>query len=488
MIFLIFMIGIFPFWFHNNYLDIVWAKKSFFQVVASIFIIVDMICWIASNVKKWKEREGSEGSKSQRKSWNITNGCAFLFILAIVISCLLSDGGGEAFFGNEGRQLGGLFLLLCIGAYFFVARFYCESQIVYWTFLLANIGMWILVILNFWGIDLFGMYLNLAEYQYTYFIGTMGNININAGYTGVVTAIMMGFYYLAKERLTKICFWTASFVGMYAGYATRSDSWLLSVGGVYILLLLLAIKDREKLQIWWKLSFCFFFSSVAMKATVEWNQIFGWNQVRIENLREQNVLYGLLDGKVLVVQAVLLLLLFFMIRTPIVQIFEKWGGKILAVLLCFGVIAISVRIFPLDDSFGSNRGYIWKRTMQNFVQCPIVKKLFGCGPNCFLLSFDEATIAEMNERFLAPFLDAHNELLQFLTTTGICGVIGYFGMQLSLLLMCIKGRKEKKELLLGCIGIFAYVVQGLVNNPQVFTTPLFFIFLGVVESGVRKKV
>ena len=38
----------------------------------------------------------------------------------------------------------------------------------------------------------------------------------------------------------------------------------------------------------------------------------------------------------------------------------------------------------------------------------------------------------------------------------------------------------------GCVGITAYLLQGLVNNPSIFTLPPFFIFLGMVENRLRK--
>lgn len=483
-IFIFFMIGVFPFYFHDNYLDIVWAKKSFFQTAVAILLVFGVVFGIPACIKERSARL-RDGNGTWAK-WSLTDSCALLFMAIIVISCCISPGGEEAFWGNQGRRLGGFFLILCICCYFVVSRFYKKSQLILWTFLLANIGINLLVLMNFWGLDPLKMYGNLVEYQHTYFIGTMGNININAGYGGVVAALMMGLYYLAKEKLSRVCFWMAAMLGIYAGYAVRSDSWLLSVGGAYVVILFLAMKSRDKLEKWWKLCLCFFFASLVMKFTEILDRACRWDLLRIQDLREQSLLCGLLDWSLLAVEAVLLGLAYVLLKGSFVLLLQKYGRIALTVGIGAAVIAAAVWIFPLKDSFGSDRGYIWKRTLENFVHAPVWQKLFGCGPNCFLLSMEEKYGIEMRQLYGMPFLDAHNEFLQFLAVTGIAGAFSYFGLQISLLVSCIREKNSNPLLSLGCIGVTAYLLQGLVNNPQVFTSPLLFLFLGIMEN-MRKN-
>jgi hypothetical protein len=47
--------------------------------------------------------------------------------------------------------------------------------------------------------------------------------------------------------------------------------------------------------------------------------------------------------------------------------------------------------------------------------------------------------------------------------------------------------KEQPLLLMTVAMIGAYIVQGLINNPQVFTTPLLFVYLGIAESLYQHK-
>lgn len=477
-LFLFFMIVCFPLYYQNNYLNISLAKKNFFQIAAGIFIFFGIVIGIPAVFEKRKTDKKIRVSR--------TDCFALLFLCVLIISCIISPEQSEAFLGNEGRKLGGLFLLLCIIVYFIISRFYRTSQIVLWGFLLTNISMWILVILNFFGIDMLHMYDNLVSYEHKYFIGTMGNINVNAAYFGVTISIMMAFYYNSRENLSKGCFFWAVMIGICACFATRSESWILALAGAYFVLLYFAMNERKQLKKWWKLCLAFFLSSVIVAVVEKADYILGWQQIRMQGLREDKILYTLLEEKVLLAEGILLLLFFIVLKSKYISIVEKYGRKILMIVLLITIVILVAGIFPMEDSFGSNRGYIWKRSVLNFKEFPIWQKLFGYGPNCFLQSMEERYGAEMRALYGNPFADAHNEFLQFLTVTGILGMIAYFGMQLSLVIHCILKKEENPSGIVGCVGIIAYMMQAMVNNPQVFTMPLLFIFLGIVENKLRR--
>lgn len=471
LLYLIFMVGIFPFFFRDDYLDIVSAKKSFFQAVSILFLV--SVVLLGYGDPRWKRRILP------------TDICVMLFLLTVLISCMISPERGEAFWGNSGRRLGGAYLLLCGGVYIVVSRFYKESGVLLWTFLVANSGMWLLVVCDLWGLDPLGMYESLDPAQHMYFIGTMGNININSGYSGVCTALMMGLYHLGQGRLTKICFWSASVLGVYACCCTRSDSWLLAVGSGMLLLLGISMREGGLLK-WCGVAAAFFCGLTFMKVTEWLDKVTGWGNKYIEDLRGQGMLYALIDEKVLLALGLALLVFFFTVADPrsmkerSLDPVRRYGSWLLAGAVAVSALLLIGQIFPMEDAFGNSRGYIWKRTLWNFREYPLLYKIFGYGPNCFFQSIKNAYGAEMEALYQDPFIDAHNECLQFLAVTGIMGAASYMGMQVSLFISCLRGRKEAQVLLLGCIGILAYLMQGLVNNPQVFTTPLYFIFLGIM--------
>lgn len=479
IIYLILMIGIFPFYFQNNYIDIILAKKNFFQNVSLSMLAVTVLFGIPLLVQKiWRKQIQLQVSP--------TDVFALAFLVCVGISSCISPAGTEAFWGTEGRKLGGFILILCVSMYFVVSRYYRENSSLLWVFLLANYGVCIVVMLDFWGIDLFHMHENLAAYQHTYFIGTIGNINVNAGYLGVITSVFMGFFYICKESLSKCCFGIAVVLGIYACYCTRSDSWLLAVGVTIILIFVLSSKTRERMKKWLQIWLLFIAGSGCMTLTELFDRIRGAESIFVADLREQKLLYMLIDPKLLLVQGIVVLLLYLLIKSKYMELLERYGNKLLAGILGIGSIIALAVVIKEGDAFGHNRGYIWKRTLLNFKELPFIYKLFGYGPNCFLQFMEENYGEEMRSLYGAVFIDAHNEGLQFLAVTGIAGGVSYFGMQISLFWKCFR-EKENEILIVGCIGMLAYFMQGIVNNPMVFTTSLYFLFLGIMENKVRKK-
>lgn len=79
--------------------------------------------------------------------------------------------------------------------------------------------------------------------------------------------------------------------------------------------------------------------------------------------------------------------------------------------------------------------------------------------------------------FNKTYLNAHNEFLQYLVTTGIVGVFSYSMIWVSSLLDFIKRRKKTCRDWILFSGIFGYLGQALVNNPQALNYAVLFILL-----------
>jgi len=475
------MIGIFPLFYLNNYINILEAKTIFFKVMTIAFIIiVSCLLLLALVQKKYTVITDKKNKMSK------TDICAVGFAVVILISCILSPAGSEAFWGKEGRLLGGFVLLLCIGSYMIISRCFRPYQGLIWIFLAANAIQWILVILQFWDIDLLNMYENIDVTQRTSFLGTMGNVNFISGYTSVVLGILMAFYFQIEGKLSKICYGTAIGIGFCAAHATRSQSWILGIGAAAIILLWNGAEKAEKLKKLGEIWSIFLISSVLFQTTIQITEALGLSFKAVRDLKVDKLLTFILSWKVLLVQAICIFLWFLFVH----KYQEKYSRLLKKIILMIGIIgaaAIIIMVFPLEDSYGSGRGYIWRVTIAEFSKLPILQKIFGYGPNCFFQFISPNRGEEMLQLFGNYFADAHNDLLQFLAVTGILGVISYFGMQISVLARCIKSRNKSTVLLAGVAGVAAYMAQGLVNNIQIVVIPLLFIFLAIMENIVRCK-
>ena len=90
-----------------------------------------------------------------------------IFAAAVLAGGILSEWPAEAAFGIAGRQFGAVHLLLRVALYLSVTGFYRSGSIVIIAFA-ASVAIELFVgILNLWGSDPLGMYMDLIEEQHS---------------------------------------------------------------------------------------------------------------------------------------------------------------------------------------------------------------------------------------------------------------------------------------------------------------------------------
>lgn len=121
--------------------------------------------------------------------------------------------------------------------------------------------------------------------------------------------------------------------------------------------------------------------------------------------------------------------------------------------------------------------------MESWLQLPLWDKITGYGVNYYHMFIQQYGGAEVAEFFGGALLvDAHNELMQIISTMGLLGTVGYFGLLISTAVKSAKGVSKKPFRILGVAVVCGYMAQGLVNNPTVFLTPYLFLLLGIIKS------
>ena len=131
----------------------------------------------------------------------------------------------------------------------------------------------------------------------------------------------------------------------------------------------------------------------------------------------------------------------------------------------------------LNDAFGAYRGIIWKVAIEMFGEGNLFQKIFGYGFSNFSLytylnHADEVTV--FGDQILA---DAHNIYLDLLVSSGLAGIVFYFGLIGTVFYKMIK---NLKNVVVVCgIGLIAsYLMLGLLNANLIVITPIFFMLLG----------
>lgn len=505
-LFAILMIGVFPLFYQDNYIDILRAKLLFFRVSAfGLLGVVSVLSTVGWLQKKRKRTRKEDVPKERGNRWNLEFIFCGVFMLAILLSTVFSEYAKEAWLGTGGRRLGGEVLLLCVMVYCITAKFMRPDMGLIWILLISNSLVFLLGILNFWGVDVLHMYDDLAQYQHDYFLSTMGNINVSANYACLILPVVMVLYYLSETAYSRRVYGGFLILGFYETYLTLSDSWILGIGVSYLVLLWFSLKEHRQMKHFLSTCSLFFISSLLLRVTLWAGSVWEADSpmfLRFQELALQNRMtgvYGLLVMGILWAGSSIFLK--YVEKNGKTIHFIQWRRIIFSLLGMVIVIGIVLFLLAnsdsgrmwegkaewlnrlkLQDSFGSNRGYIWKRTLHAWCRLSTKQKIFGFGLNCFQQFIDTGYGEEIRLLYTAPFADAHNEMLQFLVTTGILGVTGYFGLLISAAVLYGKKASRFPILMMGTVTICSYLAQGMVNNPQIFTTPLLFLFLGIMKS------
>ncbi|MDR0876145.1 MAG: O-antigen ligase family protein [Clostridiales Family XIII bacterium] len=129
----------------------------------------------------------------------------------------------------------------------------------------------------------------------------------------------------------------------------------------------------------------------------------------------------------------------------------------------------------LTDNSGSGRWIMWKTAFWAITERPII----GYGPEGVAWVFESHGLT--NDR-------PHNEVLQYAASIGIPGLICYLSALILLFRRFWQRRKYSDPVLLtaACV-VIAYFVSSLVGNTMYYTTPFFFMFLGLVAGDPQIK-
>ena len=96
---------------------------------------------------------------------------------------------------------------------------------------------------------------------------------------------------------------------------------------------------------------------------------------------------------------------------------------------------------------------------------------------------------EMLEVTKRTYDNSHNELLQYLVTTGLIGMVSYIGLFITGMKYLIKNLEDNPAVAACLAAAAGYWVQGIVYLNQPITTPLYFVMMaaGIGYVRYRKK-
>jgi O-antigen ligase len=138
-----------------------------------------------------------------------------------------------------------------------------------------------------------------------------------------------------------------------------------------------------------------------------------------------------------------------------------------------------------NQTAGSGRVFIWTKTIVLISQRPWL----GFGVENMAEAFSQQFMDDMEEVFgFALTVDkAHNEYLQVAVDSGIPSLIIYLMFLLSIFFRSFRGIEHKRAHIFILSAVLGYLSQALFSFSTISATYLFWIILGILESGVTEE-
>lgn len=475
------LLAIFPIILTKKYFNITATRYLVFTLTSVVFFTVCGLLKINSLDVPPKI------GKSSFTAFSAADISFALFFLVSIFSSVSSPYGiAHTFSGDGGRRMGLLMTAAMFFAYIFISRFYRLREYEFIFFGAVGAFASVFGLLQFIGLDPLGLLEGLSELDSVRFISFMGNINIYSSYLCIVLPLAMYMFCFSKKKSNMI-FWlfvtSTAFIGLMTSI---SDSGYLGLAVALVFLAVLTAKEKKTFQRFFAVLITLFISAGIFD--IVW-KIFG-NPEHPNSVPNEIISNPWVIATGSVVSAIFIIVLnSFDFSEKFCRGVRKFIiiAAVATVALCIGLIIWFTyfdatadigklsNYLRLSPNWGNGRGYAWTKLFEIFKERPLYQKLIGTGPETFGYEMVSRYNSEMYELFDFHFDNAHNDVLQYLITVGLLGVLAYVMLVVFSAKKCIKSENTLSRAML--LPIVAFFAQSLVNITQPITTPLFFVFL-----------
>lgn len=527
--FLMLITTVFPLIYHNSYIDILETKYKAYYIPMLAMLGILLVLGLIMMLIDFKECGGDHTKqlfsglkpKNWKETFCIADAAVLLFWVIALISTLQSDYFYESFWGNEGRYSGLFLLTIYVVVYFVVSRFWKVQGWILQLFLISGMIMCVIGITDYFQLDILDFRGKIKPEQSTIFTSTVGNINTYTAYVAIIMGFAAARFTQEENRLKMIWYYGCMTISFFAIIMGCSENAYLAIGALFAFLPFVVLKSRRGILRYLVMLSTF----VTVIQCIDWiNQAFADIVIGLDSL------FGIISNfKGLFPAAILLWVItavwyWFMVRKNSVKsenaeavlgslqdsdVFAlgKLLGRIWGGLLIAGVVALLFMLYDANaggngarygslaeylvfsDSWGTNRGYIWKASFRMYQKLKPIHKLFGFGPDTFGIMTTDKIMAEMIDATGQIFDNAHNAYIQYFVTIGPLGALAYVGFLISGIGRITKMR-ERNPYALACAGaVLCYACQAIVNLDLPIATPMMWLLMsaGIGIAGKRRN-
>lgn len=497
---------VFPLIFNDGYFDIPEVKYECYYIT----ILGTLACVLVLSVihlfrtKEVHLKDILSFSK-WKKSLRVTDWILLCFWLSVLISTLQSDYLYESVWGNEGRYTGLFLISVYVVSYFMISRIWKFKPWALQTFLVSGMIICLLGVCDYFQMDVLKVKAEALPSQKALFTSTIGNINSYTAYVALIMGFSTAMFWTEKNGIKKIWYYICMIISFFAIVMGCSDNAYLALGTLFGLVPLYLFQKNDGLKKYF-IVLASFFSVI---------QCIVWI-----NERFANTVLGL-DSLFQVIasfRGLLVFVLFLWIIAAIFAVIERkanhkdketiarYSLRIWRIILVLGVAMVVFAFcdanflghaerysalsnyLVFDDSWGTDRGYIWKASMRLYAKFPLIRKLFGYGPETFGILTVTKIQNEMVSATGLIFDNAHNEYLQDLVTLGAVGLITYLLFLFSAFRFMYRNREKSPYLLALLLAALCYNVQAIVNLNQPIVAPMMWLMMSIgMSTTIERK-
>lgn len=491
-VFALLVFGVYPLIYDDHYFNITITKYHFFLYAAGIYLALALISYIVeASLKNYYKYDSLLVVDTGKRRFLRPEFYAIVFLMANFFAWICADNKKDAFYGLQGRRMGlGMYLVLMI-VFVVVAQRVRPHMIMFVFFAAANAFAYAVAIGQYMEHDFLNLRFNIAEKQYTKFISTFGNINMYASYLSISIPVLLAVFTFCRNWFCRIL---SGILLIAAGcniLIANSDSVFLGIFAGTVVLVILAFMQGRLRQCTFGV-FLLFVGNLVLGfinkyAHTRYDKKRGGLAIALNRLDIAFALWGV---------ALLIFVIVCMCRWRLGNRIETWNKGKIVLIVCGACVALGVigmialkamdpSLFTFNDKWGSYRGYIWRKIVEVYGDAPFVNKLFGYGNESVRLTLKAACYNEMVQVTGKVYDNAHNELLQYLFTTGIVGLLSYLALVGSCIVYMFKHAKEHAWICVCLAATVGYFAQSILNLNQPITTPLFFVFMAMGVGTVN---
>ena len=474
---------VFPFVFRYGYMDITEVRFRFFAMLSS-FVFVG--CVLAKLPRLGMPTRLSPAAFVKREPLSAV---FLLFFAAMCLSAAFSDYREASLTGNEGRYMG-LWTYLAIAMMFFwLSRCHVLSMRTLVVFSGVCSVVAVLTMLQFIDIDLLHLLRGVSLEEMSNFLSVFGNINVYAAYLSTAAPIAMLMSCFAETKKMRLLFLGFSFFGFIGLLTSNSDSSYIAYGSAFFLLFLLIGRSPVMLKRYIRLLVTLFAAMI----------VFSIAFYAAKGIRGRSGITELLTTPPVPYIGIAFSGLLYWVAARFFSTEKRIGrlrilvlaaaclgaAAVLGAVVYFSVFNTTVNIgYPekflrFNDHWGTDRGFVWSRLLFIFRDSPLKQKLFGYGQETVAVILLKFYGQEMMTELGYVFDNAHNEILQYLLTTGLFGLLTYLGvLAVAIRTGFKKGSPVLKKAL--ALAVASYAAQSVFNIIQPISTPYLFMLIGLI--------